>query len=257
MHKTFRLFFLFFSISSFSQKPHLNDWKKTDLPLYNNIYDAGDSKEHWTFEKIGTEWNIIQMKFNKNSENKLELPWEKIYKKNIAINSYNRKVKKIGNEYIVGVNNGEFGGGLFVISKNGEKITELNCCMRVQEIFQFNNKIFVTEMSYNFGSSRGAIFEIKKEQDWIYKEISKIEGIPIFTVEHNRNKLIITDKHILKLDSRNEITTILTSHFYWGMLYPSNALIDGNDIYLSMRKGILRIISFENNPRYEWYIPKR
>jgi len=257
MNSTLKLIFLFFSISLFSQKPNLDNWEKSNLPLGDSLYKANNSTDDWIFEKINNDWIINQRKFHRNNGDKLEIPKEIIEKNKKILNTYNGKIKKVKDEYIVGLNDGEFGGGLYIVSQNGERITELNCCMRVQEIFEYNNKILAITGLSHLGLSYGNIIEIKKDNSWSFKEVSKLIEAPDFTIEHNNTRLIITDQHILKLNNKNEISTVLKSPFYWGMLYPSNALIDGNDIYLSMRKGILKIVSFENNPEYEWYIPKK
>lgn len=258
MNKVFRLFFLIISINLFSQKPNLDGWKKGNLPLGDSIYKANNSKNHWIFEKIDNDWKIAQRKFNRNNGDKLEVSKEIIEKNKNILDTYNGKIKKVNDECIIGLNNGEVGGGLFILSKNGEKITELNCCKRVQEIFEYNGKIFAITGLSHLGLSYGSLIEIYKDKSkWTFKEISRLIEAPDFTVENNNSRLIITDQHILNFNNKNEISIILKSPFYWGMLYPSNALIDGDDLYLSMRQGVLKIVSFEKDPKYEWYIPEK
>jgi hypothetical protein len=54
----------------------------------------------------------------------------------------------------------------------------------------------------------------------------------------------------------DEVEKVLKAPLYWGILNPSSMVRENKDLYIAMRKGVLKIISFEGNPTYEWYVPK-
>jgi hypothetical protein len=127
----------------------------------------------------------------------------------------------------------------------------------VKDIFEFNNKIYVTRGLAHLIDGNGGLFEVVyKNGKWNYKFISKLPGTPDITFEENNSLYIITTQHILRYDKNGKMTMLLKSPFYWGYLYPTNSFIKNNDIYLAMRKGILIIRDFESKPKYEWYLKK-
>src|SRR5690606_41877398 len=98
MNSTLKLIFLFFSISLFSQKPNLDNWEKSNLPLGDSLYKANNSTDDWIFEKINNDWIINQRKFHRNNGDKLEIPKEIIEKNKKIINTKKEKNKKIKNK---------------------------------------------------------------------------------------------------------------------------------------------------------------
>lgn len=83
-----------------------------------------------------------------------------------------------------------------------------------------------------------------------------IENLALIA-EYNKEKIILTSQHILKCGQDLKVIEILKSPFYWGVLYPSSMIVDNNDVYVAMRKGILKIKAFDTFPEYEWYIPRQ
>ena len=101
------------------------------------------------------------------------------------------------------------------------------------------------------------IIEIFKEDKlWRHKSITRLVEAPALIADYGKEKIIITSQYILKFGQDFKITEILKSPMYWGMLYPSSIIVDKNDVYLAMRKGVLKIKAFNTLPEYEWYVPK-
>ncbi len=70
------------------------------------------------------------------------------------------------------------------------------------------------------------------------------------------NVLIVTSEHLMSFNNDEKLVKILKAPFYWGKSYPSSAIVDNKNIYIAMRKGILKISDFKYNPNYEWYRKK-
>ena len=49
---------------------------------------------------------------------------------------------------------------------------------------------------------------------------------------------------------------LLKSPFFFGMLNPFTMLFNNDDLYIAMQAGVLKIIAFDTNPSYEWWVPK-
>lgn len=233
------------------QAPDLTNWKLDTLPLEDRIYKANNSDNNWFFEKSGNIWEV------KRNVNRIErgdsLP---VINKRIRklINSIKgiKFFKKISSGYLMGVNNGEFGGGLYNIDLSSRKLHEIMQGLSIIDIFEFQSKIYAIEGIY-FGD----IIEIYKEEKfWKYKFVSKLIEPPRLIVDYNDEKLILTSQYILKLDKDFNVTELLKAPFYWGMLYPSSILIDGDTLYIAMREGVLKIEQFIAQPEYHWFKPK-
>jgi len=130
------------------------------------------------------------------------------------------------------------------------------CSLRIKEIFELNSKIYAIEGIAHIGIDYGQVIEIYKDTIWEYKTVNKLIESPIITAKYRKEQIIVTSQYILKMTENEQIEQILKSPFNWGFLYPSSLFFEKNDIYLSMRQGILKIESFMTNPKYEWYLPK-
>lgn len=233
------------------QAPDLTNWKLDTLPLGDRIYKANHSVNNWFFEKSGNGWEV---KRNSNiTERGDSLPvFSKRIRKSINSISGIKFIKKIPSGYLMGVNNGEFGGGLYYIDLSSRKLHEIHQSLRIHNIFEFQSKVYAIEGIYN-----GEIIEIYKENEyWKYKSVCILIGAPRLIVDYNDEKLILTSQHLSKLGKDLNVTEILRAPFYWGMLYPSTILIDGDNLYIAMREGVLKISQFLVKPMFEWFTPK-
>ncbi|MGJ8591821.1 MAG: hypothetical protein ACSHXF_04700 [Aquaticitalea sp.] len=246
-----------------SQEIDLSEWKMDSIPTsLKKLSEANNSKHRWHFSNFNDTIKIIEHKYNRvNGDN---LPFSLDSVKNISGTKF---IKSVYNGFLIGYNHGEFGGGLKFVSLNNdysysielidkENEWKYNYVSRnIREIFEYNNRIYAMRGLAHMGLNNGGLYEIIfKNGKWSYKYISNLPGTPDIVFVHKNIVYIVTTQNILKFDEIGGLKTILKSPFYWGSLYPSNAFIKGNDIYLAMRKGILIIRDFENNPNYEWYI---
>ncbi|MBB6609961.1 hypothetical protein H7F15_02835 [Pontibacter sp. Tf4] len=256
--RTILTFVLFISLaySSKSQTIDLSAWKQDSLPTGERLYSANQSSNNWTFVKKGNKILIEENDFKPEKGDNLPFTQEFIEKHLEEIKG-NRFVKSVEGGYLVGLNRGEFGGGLLFVSDDGLTTYIIGRFLRIKEIFELDSKVYAIEGLAHLGSQTGQIIEIfKGDGIWKYKTLSKLSETPALIAKKDNQPIIITSQYILRLNSNLEIEEILKSPFYWGMLYPSSIHFENKDIYLAMRKGILKIEDFETAPKYRWFVKK-
>jgi hypothetical protein len=236
--------------------PNLTNWKIDTLPTGEKIYPANHSKDNWVFSKSGENWEIVRDNFKREKGDSFPFSPEFI-DKNLKEIKGNRFVKKTADGYLVGLNKGEFGGGLYFIKPDGLDGYEMAGYLNIHNIFEYNSKYFAIEGLAHLGGQRGQIIEIFKEDTvWKYKSLTSLMEAPKLITDYKNEKVIVTSQYVLKFGNDFKVSEILKSPIYWGMLYPSSILIEKNDLYLAMRQGVLKIKQFNSTPEYEWYIPK-
>ena len=256
MNKTIlNLTFLFCTAMMFGQNYVLEDFETDSIPTQQSQWKWNNSKIHWVIEKKNDSIKIRKNDYNYFKGDSIPFSQKQIAKK-IKGHYAIRAVKKVNDGYIIGLNGGEFGGGLWFLSTNGKSSYEISSYIRVRQIFEFNNKLYVIRGLAHLGSSYGSLFELKKDKKWKILKTYKLPGAPNFIVKEGENILILTTEHLMSFNKNEKLIKILKAPFYWGMFYPSSAIVDKNDIYIAMRKGILKISDFYDNPNYEWYIKK-
>jgi len=253
--KILTLIFLFSTVLIFGQDYGLDNFETDSVPKQETHHKWHNSKIHWIIEKKNESIKIRQNDYNYSKGDSLPFSQKQIAKK--IKNKYSiRAIKKVSDGYIVGLNGGEFGGGLWFISKNGKKSYEISSYIRVREIFEFNNKLYVIRGLAHLGSSYGSLFELKKDKKWKIQKNFQLPDAPRFVVLEDENILILTTERLMSFDKKENLIEILKAPFYWGMYYPSSAIVDSNNIYIAMRKGILKITEFKSNPNFEWLVKK-
>jgi hypothetical protein len=239
-----------------AQVPDLTKWKIDTLPTGDRIYPANHSQNNWIFSKSGEHWVVIKNNFKREKGD--SFPFTPAFiDKNLKEIKGNRFVKKTADGYLVGLNKGEFGGGLYFIKPDGLDGYKMGGYLTIRNIFEYNSKYFAIEGLAHLGAQRGQIIEIfKTDTVWKYKSLTSLIEAPELITDYNNEKIIVTSQYILKFGKDLKVSEILKSPFYWGMLYPSSILINNNDLYLAMRQGVLKIKKFDSTPEYEWFIPK-
>lgn len=247
-----------------SQEIDLSEWKKDTIPIGSKLNEANNSNVHWFFKKRNDSIFIEQIKYERIKGDSLPFNIDSI--EGLRGNIF---VKSVFNGYLVGYNHGEFGGGLKFVSLYNHYSYNINNNDRenewkygymnnnIEKIFVYNNKIYATRGLSHMTSTNGSLIEIFYDNGlWKYKVITKLIECPDLTIEHNGLIYFITLQYIVKMNKELSFNQILKSPLYWGVLYPNSTFIKGADIYIAMRKGIMIIRDFENNPNYEWYIKK-
>jgi hypothetical protein len=239
----------------YSQKPNLKDWKLNALPTENKLEALNHSNNDWKFIIIDKEAKIVKNSYDYFKGDKLPFSKEFMLTKLSKLHQI-RSAKKIDNGYIVGINNGEFGGSLWFVSTDGLTSYQLSNRLNIVEIFEYQSRLFAIEGLSHMGFARGTLIEIYLDSIWKFKVVKKLPNSPITIDRYKDHFVIVGNENIFKIDKDLNITYVLRSPFYWGVLYPSSIVFHKKNAFIAMRAGILKIQDFEAAPKYEWYVPK-
>ena len=131
--------FLFSTLIMFGQNYTLEDFETDSIPTRENLWKANRSKESWIISKLNDSIKIKENDFNHFKGDSLPFGQKEVAKK--LNNQYSiRAVKKVENGYIIGLNKGEFGGGLWFLSADGKSSYEILPFRRVHQIFEFHKE---------------------------------------------------------------------------------------------------------------------
>ncbi|APY07659.1 hypothetical protein BWZ20_04800 [Winogradskyella sp. J14-2] len=249
----FNIALLLFPIIITAQDYSLNDFKADSIPTQENVWKSNHSKFNWIITKINDSIVIKENDFNYRKGDSLPFSEFKVAEK--LNNQYAiRAVKKVNDGYLIGINKGEFGGGLWFLSLDCKTSYEIIPYKRIHEIFEFNNKIYVLEGLSHITINNGSLLEITKNEKWEISKTFDLPDAPRFILKEKDNILIISSEHILSFNKYDKLNLILRAPFNWALLFPSSAVVIDNDIYIAMREGILKISSFKYNRKYTWYV---
>src|SRR5690554_761227 len=219
----------------------IEDLKVSEPPTKEQVQKLNYSNKE--FEVYLNSDNKVEYRDYKYSKVKgTELPFKIIPNKDDRYAFGGKQVNlKIENGWLVGFDKGEWGGNLFWFNEEGtkyEKIIDGN----IKSIFVINGKIYITEGLAHLSMSYGQIFQIEKENNkWIVEKKVDLPTAPYATTLTNDNEfLIVTSKSLLKVNKDFEIESIIEEGIWWMYLYPNSIEINGQDIYIGMRGGILK-----------------
>lgn len=259
-----------------SQVIDLSEWKRDSLPLgtglsfikNDELYKATLSKKNWSF-KISNDTVKIE-----NNHFKIDKGDSLSYEGKLLQLPPRRYIRKVFNGYLIGLNDNEYIGNSlkFLSNQNNTKLFDIEkvdnisdslhyknrqliASDNIRKIFKFNKRIYAFQGGGVLDTSPGLVIEIFYENGkWNYKPIKRMIEVPEISFLHNDNLYMITNQYIFSTDKNMQIKQVLKSKIKWGHLNLSNAFIKKKDIYIAMRKGILIIRDFENNPNYEWFV---
>ena len=230
----------------------LSRWKIQPLSIESDrIEEAGNSGNHWRFVIRENQLLVVQDKREKRIYNKLPFS-EDFIARNGGLFYGKRCFKKVENGIIVGLDHGEFGGGLLFVSADESEIYYLDKHLKIRAFFEIGSKIYSVVRRV----LDGKIIEIYQDDIWKYKSVAKLEKPPLVVHKNKDYYLIITRENLVKLTKHLEIEHILEAPISWNVLYPTSIYVDNNDLFIAMRKGILKIENYQLKPMFEWYVPK-
>lgn len=250
----FKFLFVFLALYNFSisQVPDLSNWK-----LHSRFKKEDNkirfSNDRWRFLKSGDKWEIVAHKYDYQKGDSLLIKSEYL-EKNLNINPWYRSVKKIPGGYLIGVWLYD-SYGLYFISDDGIHGYKMSGSFLIQQVFEYNNKYYAIEGDIQ--GPFGNILEIyKKGNVWTYKKVAETTP-PAMIVAKYKNEIVgLTPRSIFKFGKDLKPKELLKSPFFFGMLNPFTMLFNNDDLYIAMHGGVLKIIAFDTNPSYEWWVPK-
>jgi hypothetical protein len=247
------------------QKIDLLGWKLDSLPIsQEKLQEANLSKNHWSFSRSNNSIKIVQAVYNRVNGDPLPFSID-----SVKYITGRKQVKSVSNGFLIGYNHGEFGGGMKFVSYQNDLNYDIELAdpknewkypyvsENVCDIFDFHGNIYATRGLAHMGSKSGGIYQVLfHDTKWKYRFVTELEGKPSISFAHHDHIYIVTTSNVYKFDASEKLTKIIKAPFYWDFLYPKDAFIKDADLYISMRKGVLKIENFEKNPAYQWYVKK-
>lgn len=145
---------------------------------------------------------------------------------------------------IIGINNGEWGGGLYFRTKKLQKKPVEIKPGNIVDIIKFKNKIYFTQGLVHMGINNGALYElINQKNSFTYFKMAELGDAPAAITSFENKIFIISHKNFYEINTNenNKITKIFENQF-WKGLYPNSIVaFDERNIFAGMRSGILKI----------------
>jgi hypothetical protein len=155
-------------------------------------------------------------------------------------------IMPVNDGYLIAINSGEWGGYLEWYSKDGRRKYKISD----DKVFEFKKRgdqIFAIEGINHLGTSKGNLIEIKKiNSKWVSAHIIKLPFAPFGICLNLHNNFIIgTSDNIIEVQ-RNKTYKVIYTQPIWNTydntyLYPRSLFIKKNNLYVGMRKGILKL----------------
>lgn len=233
----------------------LSRWKIEPLPIGKRLEEANHSGNNWKFEVRENQLLVVQDNSRDKSKNILPFS-DELFIKNLIWIGGRRSLKKVKDGFLIGFDEGEFGGRLVYVSDDESEVYALGEDLRIKAFFEIDSKIYATEGLSHMTIRRGQIIEIYKNNVWTYKTVVQLNETPLLMEKLEDHFAIVTDSNLLKLTKNLEIERILPAPFNWSVLYPTSIYVSDENFYIAMRKGILKIENYQTKPAFEWYVPK-
>ena len=278
------LMILMISLSTFGQEmlTFLKNWKTYPVPE-NSLLNYNNAKNDWIVYLDKNEIRVIDdrsYRYKQNLVNK-KLPFQ-IEQSGLI------DIVQLKDGYLVGLNNGEWGGGLYWYSKNGKKkykIFDSAFCSPVVQFIKRDNEIYAITGISHLGMSFGNIIKIEKEKKaWKLEEFVKLPNAPYaIQLDSKANMLVFTSSGLYSIDKEKNIDTLaikmrrpivptieiellndtliiekeplqIYPKWLWGFLYPTSMVIQYDMVYVGMRGGVYKFDL--TTKKEEWLQPE-
>ena len=223
----------------------------------------------WGFARQGAEWVIARQKVSSHRGDSLVFTKPTAHGATLAPERADRYVKRITSGYLVGINYGEFGGGLYFVGLDGTRLAEIETSLRVRQIFEFDHRLFAAG-----GFREGCIEELLyREGTWQARQLTHLPEPPLLTQEYGGDLLVVSQNFVHRVGPDFKVVSQLQLPPHSSWPYPSALLVAQGDLYLALGTGILHVKQFlkprsgtpkpsatndrEDNLDFEWYVPKQ
>jgi len=145
---------------------------------------------------------------------------------------------KVNDGYLVAFWRGEFGASMFWFSDDGTSNYKIPGASAVQFISR-DGEIFAINGLDHLNMSSGRILKISKVNDkWVASTYVELPFAPYTILLDSKNEFIVVmSNNLIRVNKNKRIKTILKTDFWQG-LYPTSSVIEYDNVYIGMRKGI-------------------
>lgn len=170
--------------------------------------------------------------------------------------------RKVANGYLIGFNNGEFGGGLYWFSEDGKQHYEIPASARFTENTQYllmrGPELLSLRGLAHMSIHTGVLSRLAQDAMGIWKEtpLVNLEDTASCYCFQGLDLWIATHSRLLRVSARNHLTVAVEKAF-WSVLYPNSLIASAPDtFYLGMRAGVARVrLKAGSTPDIRWLLP--
>jgi hypothetical protein len=233
----------------------VNNWMHRDVPTnQDTVYSYNLSDTNWIVYHKNATILARQMGDTIDRDNlPFKTPVPKTYSKMEEF-SGKRSFIKVHDGYLVAFWRGEFGASLFWFSNDGTNYYKITGASAVQFISR-HGEIYAINGLAHLNMSTGRIFKITQNNDkWVAQNYLELPFAPYtVSLDSNNDFIVVTSDNLIKVNKKKKIKTILSTDFWQG-LYPTSSVINGDNIYIGMRKGVY-LFNFRTK-KSKWLLPK-
>jgi len=198
----------------------------------------------------------LQIRLDTKSDHQDALPSE-ITSKNVAVGSKgDRHVIQVNDGWLVGIDVGEFGGGLWWFSANGSRNQKLSN----ENVHGFVNTAIGTLAIVGLGHlgvESGQVLRINNDKSGNRKtEIfaDLVSAPAAFVVESPDSIIILTTFGLVRVKTSGSVEQLLRTNYR--SLYPTSMTLSASGVlHVGMRHFVTRLAPNGNNYEEGWFVP--
>jgi hypothetical protein len=150
--------------------------------------------------------------------------------------------KKVSNGYLVGYDNGEWGGSLYWFSSDGKENYKISGD-QVQSFVLRNKELLALTDGSHQGMPLGRLSKLFiKNGKWTTESYLRLNTILHSITAHGNDLFIVAHQGILRIDAQDSIHHLLNKPI-WGStsIYNTSVILSKNQLYMGMWEGVYRI----------------
>ena len=234
-----------------TDKSFINNWVSYPIKAnLDSLHISNNSPNDWYIYLKNDSVRVIDFKNHKAPS----LPFVIKADSNKKILRGDLSILKVNDGYLIGSYRGEWGGGLYWFSSNGDK----SYMISGDEIVQFLKKgdeIYAIQGLAHLFMSEGSIISIEKiKNTWTAKQVLKLPTAPYAAaLDSKQNFIVITSKSLFKIDENFSTTILIDSGIWYRALYPNSLIVKNDIIYAGMRACVYKYNLVSK--KQEWLLP--
>ena len=166
---------------------------------------------------------------------------------------------KVADGWLVGFNDGEWGGALYWFSPDGTAKYKISK-HQIVDYIQTSDEVFAIEGLAHLGLSEGSIISISQSSNqgpWEVTAQCRLPQAPRAIIQHpDGNWLIVLSDSFVSVTPDGKIKTIVQNARWWS-LYPRSMVLsdDAKTVYVGMRQFVARVTL--KNGKVSFFVPDR
>jgi hypothetical protein len=240
-------------VSSQAQPP--DGWVSYKTPTDEELRCANYAKRSW---KVMLDGERLQIGLNTERLRQDPLP-PQIRSRHVQAGSKtDRVVVRVNDGWIVGLDSGEFGGGLWWFSTDGQRSQKLSEDNVVALIDTHKGVLVLAGLSH-MGFDDGKVLRVTSGS----RSAKKLELLAdlrftprAFAVESADSLIVLTTSPLVRVRMSGEVETLLAETDY-RLLYPTSMTLSPSGvIHVGMRHFVTRLTPNGRTYREEWFVPQ-